>query len=125
MPFGFRIPGMPKIPKITKEEIMKQIGQHADLLKQDMIVTIITKNPKNRDIVKEANSNTSIKELCDKVDIVKEGEYWKISLYLHLPISYTQTMVYFTFDKDPKTKKDYPDRKILVEVLDKKKEVKP
>jgi hypothetical protein len=125
MPFGFRMPGFPNLPKITKDEIKKKIAHHADLLKQDMIVTIITKNPNNRDIVKEANSNMSIKQLCDKVDIVKEGEYWKISLYLHLPLNYTMAMVYFTFDKDPKTKRDYPDRKILIEVLDKKEEVKP
>lgn len=124
MPFGFRMPGMPKISKFTKEDIKKTIEKHVDVLKQDMIVTIITKNPNNRDIVKEANSNMGIKQLCDRVDVVKEGEYWKVSLYLHLPLAYTQEMIYYTFDKDPKTKKDYPDRRILVEVVNKKEEVK-
>jgi hypothetical protein len=59
------------------------------------------------------------------VELKKEGEYWKFSMYLHMLPAYNQNMLYMTIDKDPVTRKHYPDRIIGVEVMPKKVEVKP
>lgn len=111
-PRGFRLPRKEDIPKYFNEKI-------APHLKQEVCVTIITRNPNNRDVAKDANSN--LKFPCYKVDAKQEGETWKVSLYLHTFRTYTQEMLYFTVDKDPVTKKQYPDRIILVEILEKEK----
>jgi hypothetical protein len=116
--FNFNLPHLP-----NKSEWERIVRKHTDLLKDDVIITIVTKNPKNRDIEKDANSN--LKFPCYKVELKKEGEYWKFSMYLHMLPAYNQNMLYMTIDKDPVTRKHYPDRIIGVEVMPKKPEVKP
>jgi hypothetical protein len=109
----FGIPSfIPKLP--NKNEWERIIHKHANLLKNEVIITIITKNPNNRDVEKDANTN--LKFPCYRVETTKEGEYWKVSLYLHAIPAYSQEMIYQTIDKDPVTKKQYPDRVIGVEV---------
>ena len=114
LPRGFRLPRKEDIPKYFNEKV-------APYLKQEVCVTIITKNPNRRDVAKDANTN--LKFPCYKVDVRQSGETWVVSMYFYSVVTYTQAMIYQTLAHDPVTKKQYPDRVITVEVLKREKPV--
>jgi hypothetical protein len=103
-----------KLP--NKGEWGRIIKKHANIFREDMCITIITRNPNNRDVQKDLETNLTWP--CYKVEAEKSGDVWKGSLYLHvIPSEQTQLLVYQVLDKDPKMRKHYPDRIIAIEEI--------
>ena len=105
-------PSLPKkgdVEKIFKERVVP-------LLKKEMIVTITTRNPNNRDVEKDANSN--LKFPCYKVEVKRDGELYIVNLYMHVPSGFTPETAMLVVSKDPVTKRQYPDRSVSARYLE-------
>lgn len=115
----FRIPYIPK-PSEWNGIIQKQ----KDNMTADVVVTIKTKNPNNRDVQKDTDTNLVYP--CYKTEVRKSGDFYLASLFLHSfggqPGDTAIQGFYHSLRFDRVLKRHYPDRVILIEKLEKQPE---
>jgi hypothetical protein len=112
-----------KVPFLpTKEEMIGIAKKGVNLFKGEMIITITTDNPNNRNVEEDANKLMQpwhgVPAVCYKVEVKKEpnNPTYVIISHWHSLKAYEiqQASLQNLFSKDRQLKREYPDRRIGV-----------